>query len=51
MAEDTTSPTGTPDAKPTTSPPVCHHSWETAAPYHARCITCGFVVPITTEEV
>jgi len=50
MAE-TASPKEMPDAKPTTSPPVCHHSWETAAPSQARCTRCGFTVPITTEEV
>lgn len=53
--DDTTSPTGTPDVlRPATTAPVCHrtgHTWETAAPYQARCTTCALVVPITTEEV
>ena len=48
---DTPSPKEMPDAKPAKAGPGCLHTWETAAPYRARCRICGFVVPITTEEV
>jgi hypothetical protein len=49
--DETTSTKGTPDVKPATAPPVCHHTWTTEAPYKTRCTVYGFVVPITTEEV
>lgn len=48
---DTSVPTGAPEEKLNTHPPICRHRWVTAAPYQARCTVCEFVVPITTAEV
>jgi hypothetical protein len=48
---DTSTPTVAPDVPPRTPLPICLHVWVTAAPYQARCTLCGFVAPITTEEV
>jgi hypothetical protein len=49
--DDTTDLKGTSEAKLVTTTPVCSHTWETAAPYQAKCTMCGFVVPILTKEV
>ena len=49
--DDNNTHTDAPDAPPRTHSPICLHVWVTEAPYKARCTRCGFVIPITTEEV